>query len=360
MATLRPANVRGWHGVLSARAATGRARMSMATKLVLSYVLIIAIATAAFSIAGTQLLGRVITSEAETAVRNHLNAAREIVLGRLRQVNDVVRLTAGRFYLREALSAGRIGQAADELTRIRRSERLDILSVTDRSGRVLLRTSNPASSGDSRGQDELVATAARRKEAVAAVAIMPAADLRKESPLLAERAAIRFVDTPRARLRGETAETAGMLLQAAAPVMDGGGEVLGIVYGGILLNKNPEIVDKIKHTVFQNVVYKGKDIGTSTIFLDDVRISTNVLNLDGTRAIGTRGAEDVYNRVVVEGRPWIGRAFVVNDWYITAYEPIHSLTGRIIGILYVGVLEQKYVDMRRQTVAMLLSITFAV
>jgi two-component system NtrC family sensor kinase len=59
----------------------------------------------------------------------------------------------------------------------------------------------------------------------------------------------------------------------------------------------------VKETVFQGVVYKEKDIGTATIFQDDVRISTNVYSEDGERAVGTRVAEDVYERVVLNGEP---------------------------------------------------------
>jgi two-component system NtrC family sensor kinase len=59
----------------------------------------------------------------------------------------------------------------------------------------------------------------------------------------------------------------------------------------------------------------------------------------------------------MEGKPWIGRAYVVNDWYITAYEPIRNINNEIIGILYVGELEQKYVDIQRQTVLAFLAIT---
>jgi two-component system NtrC family sensor kinase len=60
--------------------------------------------------------------------------------------------------------------------------------------------------------------------------------------------------------------------------------------------------------------------------------------------------------VVVEGEPWVGRAYVVNDWYITAYEPIRAFSGQIIGVLYVGILEQKYRDMQRETVVVFLGI----
>jgi two-component system, NtrC family, sensor kinase len=115
----------------------------------------------------------------------------------------------------------------------------------------------------------------------------------------------------------------------------------------------------VKETVFQGVVYKNKDIGTATIFQDDVRISTNVYSEDGGRAVGTRIAEDVYDRVVLNGEQYLGRAYVVNNWYIAAYEPIHNYGGDIVGILYVGILEQKYTDIKNQTMQVFLVITFA-
>jgi two-component system NtrC family sensor kinase len=128
------------------------------------------------------------------------------------------------------------------------------------------------------------------------------------------------------------------------------------VYGGTLLNKNYEIVDEVKQTVFQGLKYKGEDIGTATIFQDDVRISTNVRNEDGSRAIGTRIMEEVYDQVIVNGQPWVDRAYVVNNWYITAYEPIENLNHQRIGILYVGILEQKYLDIKTEIIFAFLSI----
>jgi hypothetical protein len=42
-------------------------------------------------------------------------------------------------------------------------------------------------------------------------------------------------------------------------------------------------------------------------------------------------------------------AFVVNDWYISAYEPIMDIENNIIGILYVGMLEKPYIDLRNKS-----------
>jgi two-component system NtrC family sensor kinase len=57
--------------------------------------------------------------------------------------------------------------------------------------------------------------------------------------------------------------------------------------------------------------------------------------------------------------PWIHRAFVVNDWYIAAYEPIKNTKEEIIGVLYVGILEEKFTDMRKRAIGMFLGITLA-
>jgi len=63
--------------------------------------------------------------------------------------------------------------------------------------------------------------------------------------------------------------------------------------------------------------------------------------------------------VLVKGQPWIDKAFVVNNWYIAAYEPIKDIKGKIIGILYVGILEEKFTDMGRRAIAIFLGITLA-
>jgi len=335
----------------------GRGSPSVAARLTLSYLLVIAIIGVVFLAVGVWLIGNRIVTEAQEKVAFDLNSARQIYLGHLRHISDVMRLTGDRTLLIDAFLSGDTIYAASELDAVRQREGLDVLTVTDREGIVILRTSNPPQLGDDQSQDELVAAVLRTGEPVAATVIVPAEALALESPALAEQAYFRFIDTPMARPRSETEETAGMMLKAAAPVLDDGGDLVGVIYGGALLNRDYEIVDTVKETVYQNLQYRGSDIGTATIFQDDVRISTNVRTEGGSRAVGTRIAQDVYDRVVLEGQQWIGRAYVVDRWYITAYEPIRDLNSRIIGILYVGILEQKYVDLRRDMALVFVGIT---
>jgi len=152
----------------------------------------------------------------------------------------------------------------------------------------------------------------------------------------------------------DSAVTSGMLIEAAAPILSDDGTLVGVLYGARMLNRSFEIVDAVKDIVYRGEKYGDKDAGTATIFQDDLRISTNVIGSGGERAVGTRVSAEVYEWVVGGGETWVGRAFVVNDWYITAYEPIRDLNGEVIGMLYVGTLEAPYIDLRRKV-----AVTFA-
>ncbi|MEW6401868.1 MAG: cache domain-containing protein [Chloroflexota bacterium] len=343
----------------AASARIKKIRLPIATKLTLSFLSIILLSSLFFSFVGIQIVNNRIIAEAQERIRNDLNAARDIYQNRLRYVEDAVEFTAVRLFMGDILRGDTEPSYFNELTRFKNSEGLDVLTITDATGKVVMRVNNPLLMGDDQSQDEIVRVVLETQRPASGTTIVAAEELQKESPLLAEKAHLTFVETPMARMRPETEETAGMMLKAAAPIFDEDGNFIGVVYGGILLNRNYDIVDKVKETVFQNVVYEGKDIGTATIFQDDVRISTNVKDDSGARAIGTRIAEDVYNQVVIEQEPWVGRAYVVTDWYITAYEPIRNINGEIVGILYVGILEQKYVDIQNQTVMVFVGITLA-
>ncbi len=335
-------------------------KISLKAKLITSFLAVIVICGLVATLVGTRLIGTGIVRQAQDKVRNDLNAAREIYRQESEKLKDTVRLTAlRRFSVRDALLNNDMKTLTEELEKVRRAEGLDILTLTDDSGRVLVRLRNPSISGDNQAGDSLVSQVLAGRTAVAATVIVPEEELRKEGADLVEQACIEYIPTPKAKPTLETRQSSGMMIKTAAPILGDDGRLVGVLYGGNLLNRNYKIVDKVKETVYQGVKYEGKDIGTATIFQGDLRISTNVMRDDGTRAIGTRVSEEVYEQVLVKGLPWIDRAFVVNSWYISAYEPIRDVKGEIVGILYVGILEEKFIDMRNRAIAMFLGIALA-
>ena len=332
-------------------------KILLKTKLVTSFLAVILICGLVATFVGTRLIGTGIIRQAQDKVRIDLNSAREIYRQEGEYLKDEVRLTALRFFIKDALLKNDMTELTEELGKIREAESFDILTLTDSSGRVLVRTRNPSVSGDSQADDELVSYVLSNQQVINATVTVPADELKKEGADLAEQACIEFIPTPKAKPTLEIRQTSGMMMKASAPIHGYDGNLLGVMYAGKLINRNYKIVDKVKDTVYQAVKYKGKDIGTATIFQGDLRISTNVMRQDG-RAIGTRVSEEVYEQVLVKGLPWIDRAFVVNNWYIAAYEPIRDINDKIIGILYVGILEEKFTDMRNKTTAIFLGIAF--
>jgi two-component system NtrC family sensor kinase len=276
----------------------------------------------------------------------------------LNDIKEIVSLTAAREGIQEDIKRKRQRILQKKLSRVREEYGLDILTLTDNKGKVIIRTRNPGVVGDDQSQDEIISWAPK-KGVLAYPQIVSQEELLKEGEDLSEQAYMEFIDTPKAAPRPENKETNGMMLKAAASVEDEEGKLLGILYGGILLNRNYEIVDRVKEIVYKGEIYKGREKGTATIFQHDLRVSTNVKNEKRERAIGTRVSKEVNNAVLLEGKPWIDRAFVVNDWYITAYEPIKNIDDKIIGILYVGMLEKPYIDTTNRVMSTFIIIAFA-
>jgi PAS domain S-box-containing protein len=106
--------------------------------------------------------------------------------------------------------------------------------------------------------------------------------------------------------------------------------------GDVPLSRDTRFVDEFRKLVG----------GTCTIFqrIDGNRllsISTNVLGKDGKRTVGTFiPPESPVTQAILAGRPYKGRTDLLDDRYITAYEPIKGRDGMVIGALFVGVKEQ--------------------
>jgi len=324
-------------------------RLSLKTKLVSSYLVILAIGGLATSVLGSWIVSTTIMREARQRVDRHLATARTVYEQQLAGLRRAVVISAQGTTISDYLSVGNTAALVDYLRSIRRDTPVDFLTLTDSKGRVIVRVSQPDRAGDDVSSIGVVRAALAGK-AAAATEIVPAELLNDEDPLLRERAYFRFVPTPKAKPVDKAEETSGMVLIAAAPVRGTDGRILGALYGGVLLNRNLEIVDRAWHIISKGESFEGKNVVTVTIFQNDLRISTNVKTAAGERALGTRVSEEVYDAVLGRGQIWRDRAFVVNDWYISAYDPIYNYQGKIVGILYVGLLEAAYTSTRNRVI----------
>ena len=238
----------------------------------------------------------------------------------------------------------RAGTIAELLAEVRLGQRLDFLRFldVDRSNRV--------------AADWPVIKAALAGVARTETEIFSAAQLRQIDPVLAERALTPLIATANAQPDQRQMEDRGLMVHSAAAVRDADGRLLGVLEGGVLLNKNLAFIDRLNDIVYPAGALPVGSAGTATLFLGDVRVATNVRLFEGGRAIGTRVSAAVHAAVLDEGRTWLDRAFVVNDWYVSAYEPLLDSHEQRIGMLYVGFLDGPFAQARQQTFAIVVGL----
>lgn len=262
---------------------------------------------------------------------------------------------SARFH--EVLAPDARGSLRDLLDETRKEIGLDFLYLTNDRGEVL--ASSPPLQHQPRRDWPIIVSALSGQVAATGVDIFGNDELAAISPALAERARLDLVPTPNAVPTDRSTETRGMVVHAAsrATLPDGGAAAL---VGGTLLNQNLEFIDTINDLVYRAASLPEGSQGTATLFLDDVRISTNVRLFEGRRALGTRVSAAVRSAVLGEGRTWLDSAFVVNDWYISAYEPLVDSYGKRVGMLYVGFLEKPFSEAKYQTLLIIIAAFIAI
>ncbi|MCB1960750.1 MAG: cache domain-containing protein [Rhodocyclaceae bacterium] len=218
---------------------------------------------------------------------------------------------------------------------------VDFLHVLDPAGRPLASARGARAALPDRAHWPVV-TSASAGLAHTAIEVFTPDELAAIDPRLSARAHIRLVPTAAARPDDRVSEERGLMIHSAVPIHDAAGVLVGVLEGGVLLNGNLGIVDRINAIVYREGSLPLGSKGTATLFLGDTRVTTNVHLFGGERALGTRVSEVVYRHVIDEGQLWHGTAFVVNDHYVSGYEPFVDSAGRNVGMLYVGFLEAPF------------------
>jgi methyl-accepting chemotaxis protein len=154
----------------------------------------------------------------------------------------------------------------------------------------------------------------------------------------------------------EASERVETNMRVAWDVLRAQGKDFSIADGKLLasnhaLNGDAALVDKVKNLVG----------GTCTVFMNDVRIATNVMKPDGTRAVGTSLAPGAAHDAIFDRKAsFRGEAQILGELYMTAYDPILDSSGRVLGILYVGVKKVEFLESARNTFWTIIYFTLAI
>ena len=245
--------------------------------------------------------------------------------------------TAESYNFRSQLFASNSDSIHEQIKQLKEENSFSYIHLLDSEGFIIFENQ---SSQKRQPRQSTALDAAIAGQPSSGIEIFNAKELAAEN--LSDQVKLPLIDTPRARPTDRKIEDRGMMIRSLYPVIDQHGNVQAILDAGVLLNGNFTFVDVIRDLVYgPGSLIKGS-IGTVTVFLEDVRITTNVPIRPGERALGTRVSNEVRSNVLDQGNTWIARAFVVNDWYISSYEPIIDIDGNSVGMLYAGFLEAPF------------------
>ena len=295
-----------------------------------------------------------------TKIRSDLAVARGYFDRVLGEVGASTSAVADSHALSLALENGQPAALIALLQQFKQREGLDFINLRSPDGSLLLTDQSLA---DQNTETPFRATSRADGRAAASIEVLaPAAMATLAAPLLPQ-VAVPIVPTRNAAPSERTLEDRAMVVLANAAVRGPGNQVLGHIQAGVLLNRNLPFIDHINEIVYPPGSLPFGSRGTATLFLDDVRISTNVrLFADDprNRAIGTRVSQTVHDEVLLRGNTWLDRAFVVSDWYVSGYQPLFDGQGRRVGMLYVGFLEQPFTWLKIGVLVAIGAIFFAV
>lgn len=289
----------------------------------LGVVVLVGLAT---SFIGTLAASDTIMDRARARLFSDLATAGFVLKNSQEALELKVRFTSSSEQVVAALTKGSSDALRNSLAMRALENDMDFLSVTDEKGRVLARAFDPkGKTAQDVSKDGLVASALNGKGAVG-LRLASIERLVLENPALLHRV-------------GKSPENAGLVMEAAYPVhVDS--KVVGVIYGGIVLNGNELIVERISHQLFRGEKYNGVPVGYVAVYQGSKAVATTLKGADGLPLTGFEANSKVRNVVLKKGTPEITWDTQNNVQYLAATEGLRDNEGNIVGAIQVATQEQ--------------------
>ena len=197
-------------------------KISLRTKLIISFLIIITISGLTAGTISVRLIDKGIIQQERDKVKNDLNSARLIYQQETEKIADIIRFTSLRYFVADSILKNDMNMLKNELDEIRKTEHLDILSLTDKDGIVLIRSRNPSVYGDSQKNNVIVQQILEGKKKAAGTIIVSHEELEKEGKDLVKQAEINIIQTPRSSHQ-RSLSVDGMVISSGVPVYDNDG-----------------------------------------------------------------------------------------------------------------------------------------
>ncbi len=297
---------------------------SLRKKLLGGFLAVVVLVGVVTSFIGSRFVSSTIMERSQMRLSSDLATAESVLQTYRETMTLQIRLLAGSEKTKELLRDNDYQELRNRLAVTSAENDLEFLSIADKNGRAPARGFAPDSTGGDVSEDPLF-KAALKGDAASAARLMSMDRLSAENPTIARRI-------------GDKGIKEAMVLEAAHPIIVDG-EITGVLYGGILLNGNEIIVERIRRLVFKGEVYDKRHVGFVTILQGDRAITTTVRGEDGLPRVGYEAGPAVRREVLDRGESTIDRIHRFGAAYLMGAAPIRDFKGDIIGAIQLGTLE---------------------
>ena len=293
------------------------------------------------TIAGGQIFDKLLITNARGNLASAHTYMEQVRSQTLQNIEEMVRSDRLNHMLDElADEAGKVRSVPIDQALAARADaaRLDFMIIATQDGRVI--ASSTGLEAGSRLPESYVSRQAATGVPSSAYERFSADMLGALSPDLPDRAHIHS-NEPSGYEHNAQLETRGLLINAAAHFALTNTHPDAILIGGVLLNNNLPMLDRIRDVVFPINARFGEGGGVMSIFLDDLRISTSVTRKNSLRAIGTRALPAIREEVINKGNAWVRRSDVLDSQQIAGYDAIVDGDGQRIGMVGISFPEEQ-------------------
>jgi len=227
-------------------------------------------------------------------MNDKLNVAHNVVEQEIAYMLEVAYFTSNSISanrnLVDALKLGDSDRIAEVANTLKAMSTMDYCVIMDKDGYVLARTHDPESTGDNAAHlPHVKAALSGRTEAYIMQGI-----------------------------------SVSLAVSAGSPVYDENGDIIGAVSIGYILS-DQDFVLKLHNLT-------GCEI---TFFKNDERVSSTLLNADGSYALGEKAAEYI-SEIVLAGESYFGNIDVFGENVLAHYSPLYGAGDEIVGMIFVG------------------------
>ncbi len=317
---------------------------------------------------GSRLLYNTMIHEAKNHNRLALNATHAVYNARIKFIKLALDITTLGSGFRSSVVNKDISDLSDRINRLALNAELDFVGIVTGDEIPLCRLSpHQISNQITLPENPLVRHTIRHRLMTAGTIVFPQEFMILENPELAKRLQNVPKNAPEQKTTDANKQRSCMAIAAAIPIFEtrSGGNLIGVLYGGMLLHQNMRIVNSIPKSFLFDTIQSKADTPTVSIFFNNICIVTNMVDRNGKQTFGAHVPDDVRQQVLIRGNQWTTRQQDSTDRYLVSYDPICDIFGERVGMLSIAISESNHLFLQHKfilylSLAILASVIFAI